>query len=305
MVNTVQIKRSQSTNTPTGLQFGELAFSQASDTLFVGRSDTTVEAIGGAGVFAKLASPAFTGIPTCPTASTGTNSTQIASTAYVQAAIAAILQAKDIKDSVRVAVTTNVNIASPGAAFDGVTLTNSGVDRIALFGQTTGSQNGIYVWNGASSALTRSADANISADVTSGMIVTVTEGTSNADTVWFLQTQDPITLGTTSLNFIPFPGAGGIVAGTAIQRSVNTLNVLFDNVTIYANGSNQLAIKSSTTANQVILSNGSGSAGYGALPLGNTNAVTGILGFANGGLGLSSVINGLVKGDGATTYSAA
>ena len=36
---------------------------------------------------APLASPAFTGIPNAPTASSGTNTTQIATTAFVQAAV--------------------------------------------------------------------------------------------------------------------------------------------------------------------------------------------------------------------------
>lgn len=40
-------------------------------------------------VYAKLASPALTGTPTTPTASAGTGTTQIASTAFVQAAVAA------------------------------------------------------------------------------------------------------------------------------------------------------------------------------------------------------------------------
>jgi len=40
---------------------------------------------------ANLASPALTGTPTAPTASVGTNTTQVASTAFVQAALAATL----------------------------------------------------------------------------------------------------------------------------------------------------------------------------------------------------------------------
>lgn len=39
---------------------------------------------------AALASPAFTGLPTCPTASSGTSSQQIASTAMVQSAISTV-----------------------------------------------------------------------------------------------------------------------------------------------------------------------------------------------------------------------
>lgn len=41
-------------------------------------------------IFARLASPALTGIPTAPTAAAGTNTTQISTTAFVQAAIASL-----------------------------------------------------------------------------------------------------------------------------------------------------------------------------------------------------------------------
>ena len=40
---------------------------------------------------ANIASPAFTGTPTVPTAAVGTNTTQIASTAFVQAVVAALV----------------------------------------------------------------------------------------------------------------------------------------------------------------------------------------------------------------------
>ncbi len=301
MTNNIRIKRSTSTATPSSLQFGELAYSQIGQTFYVGRSDGTPEAIGGIGAFASLTSPAFTGTPTAPTAVTGNNSTQLATTAFVQAAVTAILQAKDVKDSCLVAPTTNINISAPGATIDGVTpLTD---DRIFLYAQTAQATNGIYLYKGASTPMVRSTDADTSTKVTSGMVVTVEKGT-NADTAWFLSTDDPITLGTTNLVFVAYPGGGGLVPGTALQKSVNTFNVLFDGVTIYANGSNQLAVKSSATANQVLLSQGSGSAAYGALPLGNSNAVTGTLAVTNGGLGRNTGITGLVKGDG-TSYSAA
>lgn len=39
--------------------------------------------------FAPLASPAFTGVPTAPTAAAGTDTTQLATTAFVKAAVAA------------------------------------------------------------------------------------------------------------------------------------------------------------------------------------------------------------------------
>ena len=48
MAQTIQIKRSSSTATPTSLSAGELAYSDSSDKLFIGQpSNNTVVAIGG------------------------------------------------------------------------------------------------------------------------------------------------------------------------------------------------------------------------------------------------------------------
>lgn len=87
MPNVLQIKHSAVTPTPPALEFGELAFSQASNTLFVGKADHTVVPIGGLGNFAPLASPALTGSPTTPTPVTATSNGQIASTAFVYAVV--------------------------------------------------------------------------------------------------------------------------------------------------------------------------------------------------------------------------
>ena len=51
------------------------------------------------------------------------------------------------KDSCRVASQANVNLSSPGASIDGITLTVG--DRILVKAQTVGSENGLYIWNGA------------------------------------------------------------------------------------------------------------------------------------------------------------
>lgn len=115
--------------------------------------------------------------------------------------INAINQNRDWKDSVRAASTANVNIASPGATLDGVTLVSG--DRIVLKNQTAGAQNGIYVWTGAAVALTRATDADTSAKVTSNLHVPVDEGTVNAGTAWKVSTTGTITVGTTSITFVP------------------------------------------------------------------------------------------------------
>lgn len=65
---------------------------------------------------ARLASPAFTGTPTAPTAANGTNNTQLATTAFVQAAVALLLNsapgALDTLDELAAALGDDANFAA-------------------------------------------------------------------------------------------------------------------------------------------------------------------------------------------------
>ena len=98
MANTIRIKRRAAggaSGAPSSLANAELAFNEQDNTLYYGTGTggaggtaTSVIAIGGPGTFAPLASPALTGTPIAPTAAVGTNSTQIATTAFVNAEIA-------------------------------------------------------------------------------------------------------------------------------------------------------------------------------------------------------------------------
>lgn len=79
------------------------------------------------------------------------------------------------RQSVRVSTPSNIDLANPGATLDGCTAMAAG-DRVLVRKQTDARQNGIYVWNGAASALTRATDAD-TADEAGPAIVRVTEGT--------------------------------------------------------------------------------------------------------------------------------
>jgi hypothetical protein len=93
MSNTLRIKRRAAggaAGAPASLANAELAFNEQDNTLYYGfgtggsgGSATTVIPIAGPGWAAPLASPALTGTPTAPTATANTNSTQLATTAYV------------------------------------------------------------------------------------------------------------------------------------------------------------------------------------------------------------------------------
>jgi hypothetical protein len=125
----------------------------------------------------------------------------------------------DWKSSVQVATTANVTLSGE-QTIDGVLTSAS---RILVKNQSTGSQNGIYVT--AAGAWTRSTDADVSAEVTSGMAVSVTEGTLYDNTLWLLSTNDPITLNTTSLTFIQLPSLNDLLAGAGLTKTGSTVDV--------------------------------------------------------------------------------
>lgn len=62
-------------------------------TSVAGKTGAVTLVVGDVSGAAPLASPALTGTPTAPTAATATNSTQIATTAFVQAAVSALIDA--------------------------------------------------------------------------------------------------------------------------------------------------------------------------------------------------------------------
>lgn len=128
------------------------------------------------------------------------------------------------KDSCRVATQANLNLASPGATIDGVTMASQ--DRVLVRAQTAGAENGIYVWNGASTAMTRSLDAS-TFDELEQASVNVEEGTSAG--VTYRQTAVNGTLGTTAVAWTTFgtsaPAASTTQSGImrlATQSEVDT-----------------------------------------------------------------------------------
>lgn len=136
-----------------------------------------------------------------------------------------VIRGLDWKQEVVAASTGNVNVASPGASIDGVTLAAN--DRVLLKDQTTASQNGIYVWTASASALTRALDATTGTQI-SGATVTVQRGTVNADRIYRCTADDPITVGTTNLPWVQVGAGGGgeiVTAGAGLTKSGTTLDV--------------------------------------------------------------------------------
>jgi hypothetical protein len=155
---------------------------------------------------------------------TPTDAAHIATKGYVDAA----RQGLDVKQSVRVATTEPINLASDleaGDTIDGVTLVAG--DRVLVKNQSTALENGIYVAV-TSGAASRSSDANGTADtgeLKPGTFAFVEEGSANADKGFVVSTNGTITIDATSIAWTQFSGAGSFTAGDGISQSGNTINV--------------------------------------------------------------------------------
>lgn len=109
-----------------------------------------------------------------------------------------------------VATQANINLASPGASIDGVTLSAS-ENLVLVRAQTTASENGLYIWNGAAVAMTRAPSMSVSSEFNNAVIM-VAGGTSAG--VTYRQTALNPTVGTTSIAFVTF--------GTSVSAASET-----------------------------------------------------------------------------------
>lgn len=124
---------------------------------------------------------------------------------------------------VQAKTTGNINLASPGATHDGVTLTNG--ERILVASQTALSQNGIYVFNGASSALTRAPDANEQSEFIPARTVFVQEGTLYANTGWGVANSTAPIPGTDDITFTQVSGSQSYSAGNGLSLNGTQFSV--------------------------------------------------------------------------------
>jgi len=225
-----------------------------------------------------------------PTAADGTTLAQVrvpllpvnASDAASKSYIDSVASGLDAKDSVKVTTTANLATLSGLLTIDGITVVAG--DRVLVKNQTIAKDNGIYVT--ASGAWTRSSDADATGKLTGGSFVFVEQGTTLGDTGWVVSTNGSPVIGTDVIAFVQFSSAGVVQAGVGLSKTGTTLNANIGATTITVDGTNNFIVNSSATANQVMLSAGTigTEASFGALPLGNTASVTGLLAQAHGGL---------------------
>lgn len=170
---------------------------------------------------------------------TPTNANDLANKAYVDLFLNGVT---GVKSPVRLATAAALPASTPSGSGVGKTITGDangaltvdGVsvvlgDRILLKNQLAGLNNGIYevtqVGDGSNPfILTRATDFDQDSEVSGGVLIAVQEGADNADLVFILTTNDPITVDTTALDFVEYPVA--IVAGAGLSKSGAVIDVV-------------------------------------------------------------------------------
>ena len=179
----------------------------------------------------------------------------------------------DVKDSCRVATTANLTVTydqtnkrldnagtQAALSIDGVTLSVN--DRVLVKDQTEARQNGIYTVtdvgsNSSNWRMERSSDTNTGAQLTGGSFTFVEEGTANSDNGYTFTHNGIPTLtdntlsNNTELPVSQFSGAGQVVAGAALVKAGNTLDVNVDDASI-AVVSDALQVKAGGITNAML-----------------------------------------------------
>lgn len=120
----------------------------------------------------------------------------------------------------KAATTANITLSGTQTV-DGIAL--SAGDICLVKNQTTASGNGVYTV--AAGAWTRIPAMDTWAEVP-GMLVSVQQGTANADTVWLSTADAGGTLGSTSITFAQLPGPSDVQAGAGLLRTGQVIDAV-------------------------------------------------------------------------------
>ena len=290
MANTIRIRRraSGASGAPSSLENAELAYNEVDDTLYygkgtggVGGTATTVEAIGGKGAYVGLAgTQTITGNKTfsgtialgssasATTQTAGDNSTKVATTGYVDAAVVAATynftlagdsgSSQTVDDAETVTISGGTGLSSVASSTNTITLN---LDNTAVTAGSYGSASAVSTFTvDAQGRLTTAGTANISitssgvsdfneaaqdavgslisAGAQTGITVTYTDADNKID---FTVAGQAVNIygdsGVTSFGVTPAGGGSfSILGGTALSAAAtsSTLTINLDNTAVTA-----------------------------------------------------------------------
>ncbi len=219
----------------------------------------------GAGIEVRTANDSALTLISAATAANGTNTTQLATTAFVLATrhdqlaapttdvswnsrkitslldptnaqdaatknyVDGVVQGIEAKQSVKAATTANITLSAP-QTIDGVGVIAG--DRVLVKNQTLTQNNGVYIV--AAGTWTRSLDADTWNELISAYVF-VEQGTANIDNGFLCTVDAGGTIGTTPVTWVQFSGAGQVIAGTGLTKTGNQIDVIGTAARIIAN----------------------------------------------------------------------
>ena len=149
------------------------------------------------------------------------------------------------KEPAAAASTANVNLSNPGtSSFDGQSVSSGA--RILIRAQSSSAENGVYIFNGNASAMTRATDADSASEI-NGMAIFCTDGNTFSDQA-FVQTSTVSSLGSDAVTYVRFSGLGQGTAGSGLSSAGDTLSVNVDDSGIEIN-SDALRLKDAGVTN--------------------------------------------------------
>jgi hypothetical protein len=273
---------------------------------------------------APTVSPALTGTPTAPTAPGGTNTTQLATTAFVLAVrqdqqavpTAAVSWNNQLLTNLATPVTNSdaatksyvdqnsAGLSAKGAvavATAGANITLSGLqtidgyttvanDRVLVKDQTTQANNGLYV--AAAGAWARTTDMDAWTEVPQAYVF-VANGTLNSNSSWVCNSAAGGTLGTTAIVWVQFSQAAQVTAGGGLTRTGNSFDVIgtANRIAVFADNVDI----ATTYVGQASITT------LGTITTGTWNATA--VGVAWGGTG-ATTLTGFLKGNGTSAFTA-
>lgn len=246
VTGTYEVVRSTSPHivTPTGIVKGDVGLGNVDNTSnaterAAARTLTNASIDASANTITNLTTAMFaTNVVDADGTLAANSDTRIASQKAVKAYVDSVAQGLDPKPSVRAATTANITL-SAAQTIDGVSIVAG--DRVLVKNQSTASQNGIYLC--ASGAWTRALDFDAWAEIP-GAYTFVESGTVNGTTGWTCNVAPGGTLGSTSVTFTQFSGAGTYTASTGLQLTGTAFSI--DSTVVTLSGAQTLPNKTLT-----------------------------------------------------------
>jgi hypothetical protein len=241
----------------------------------------------------------FTSYPVGP-ASVPTLPDELVDKAYVDSVAATNLSWKSACEACS---TSDIDLTNPAtSSFDGHTILVG--ERVLIKSQADAKENGIYIFNGAASAMTRATDADVSVELQAATVA-INFGTTCGNKVFKQNTENP-TLGVDDILFIELFSNVISADGQGIELSLNTLSLELDGSTLSKSatglkvtdgGIGNTQLGSITAAGKIsgsaLTSLSSTPSGAGALPV--ANGGTNITSYATGDLLYASSPTALTK----------